>query len=483
MQTNVNFWNVQFGPDDAKGDDLLKSYFVKIPEYEKLIAGDKRYVIGRKGTGKTAVCEYIKQQCEENSMWFCKHLSLRNFPLSDIRELEDRSYRDKSKFVPAWYFLILVEIASMISDDNGAGSFDDVIEIREFIEMNFPSKTGFVDTISQLKANKSKVRIMLSWLEGSDEDSTSTQQNITVHYQKACEILEEKIRKVSSSSMYFIFLDELDEGYRAGDTSLRLLLLALLRAVENLSLSFTQSHLNVRPVLALRSDIFDNLEDNDLNKLDDYIIRLQWLAIGKHSYSLKDIIEHRIAASFDGSPIQYHWRTIAKENDRNIPRAAGDSLWKYMNNRTFERPRDIIKFLKFCQDIKGQGLLDFNTVSHAERNYSDWFYREIKDEINSHLPVWKEAMNCISRVGTARIRSSDVLIEKFVAEPKIKRWMEDNRKEPIEILELLFEFSVIGNINNNGHWIFKYKNSDITFNQDASIIIQFGLVKKLALKL
>lgn len=53
--------------------------------------------------------------------------------------------------------------------------------------------------------------------------------------------------------------------------------LSLLRAIEDMSIEFRDMNINFRPLLALRADIFDGLEDNDLNKLDDYVIRLKWV--------------------------------------------------------------------------------------------------------------------------------------------------------------------------------------------------------------
>ena len=58
-----------------------------------------------------------------------------------------------------------------------------------------------------------------------------------------------------------------------------------------------KNNMNCIPVTALRSDIFDNLEDNDLNKLDDYVLRLNWTTDENAPWSLKKIAEKRIEAT------------------------------------------------------------------------------------------------------------------------------------------------------------------------------------------
>lgn len=35
----------------------------------------------------------------------------------------------------------------------------------------------------------------------------------------------------------------------------------------------------------------------------------------------------------------------------------------------------------------------------AEGDYSDWFYREFRDEVQSHLPIWQESTQAIMKLG------------------------------------------------------------------------------------
>lgn len=51
----ISFSDVDWGEDEAKNDESLERYFVEFPEYEKVLDGKKRYIIGRKGTGKSAI--------------------------------------------------------------------------------------------------------------------------------------------------------------------------------------------------------------------------------------------------------------------------------------------------------------------------------------------------------------------------------------------------------------------------------------------
>lgn len=474
-----NFCDVQWGQDEAKGDDDLRDYFVPFPEFDSVKKGECRYVIGRKGTGKTAVIEKIRQEAEDNPLCFYSTLTLRDFPVHDLKDLRDKSYRDKSQYVPAWLFLIYVELAKLIVEDNGAEPRDVVEEINDFLVTNGLSDSiGFAETVTILKKTESKVKVLAKWLEGEKAKSSSVQTEVVVHYNKVVGVLFEKIAKVISESEYWLFMDELDEGYRSGDQSLRLILLALLRAVEDSALAMKSKGLKYRPLLVLRSDIFDRLEDNDLNKLDDFVIRLKWFSKeDAGEYYLKNIPSARIKSSLRVGSAD-PWSSVVDDGDKNLPPRVL-SIWHYMANRTYERPRDIIKFLKYCKKQNKGGLLSFDDVKNAESKYSDWLYHEIRDEIHSYLPCWREALQCLTRIGSGKLKLSD-FVQKLNEDRGVSKWMSDENHTPEEIVEILFDFGVIGNLDGK-RWLFKYKDDDLAWNPDMDLIVHFGLNKKLRL--
>lgn len=482
MNKPNNYWQISWGSDEAKGDVRLPEYFVPIPEYKNLIAGEYRYIIGRKGTGKTAICEQIKNEATDNPLWFYRYLSLRDFPASIVRSLGDKHYRDKSKYVPIWKFLILIEISKMILDDNGV--FDNEVknEIRSFLELNFPCDFSFVDVLKILDKKNSSLSVKYNWLNGSTSKTHGVESVANIHYQKISAKLTEIINKISTDSTYFLVIDELDEGYKAGEPNLRLILLALLRAVEDSKIELNFSQINYRPILALRSDIFDRLEDNDLNKLDDYVIRLKWYSSKEELCSLNDIVNARISASLNLDKDSDHWHKFVNDLDPNLPYHT-TTLWKYITNRTFERPRDIIKFLKYCSKIPGKGMLHFDDVYRAELKYSDWFYRELRDELHSHLPVWKETLDCITRVGSGIINDNTKLIDEFKKDFQIVEHVNNNNLCFDDLVRIMFDFGLLGNLNDKGTWLFKYKDDDLVYNPSQKLIVHFGFSKKLKLKM
>lgn len=473
----ISFSDVDWGEDEAKNDESLERYFVEFPEYEKVLDGKKRYIIGRKGTGKSAILQKLRLQAKKDPTAFFTDISLRDFPLNDFKALGDRSLQDKSKYVSAWKFLILTELVNLIVQDNSVENSIELELLKKFVNDNFPDGISIAETISKLRQNENKISIVLSILSGEYSSLTGTETTAQIHFNKAVKTLENLFTHIASDSTYFLLIDELDEGFQSKNSNLSLVILSLLRATDEIFNFLKKYEIHCIPVLVLRSDIFDNLEDNDLNKIDDYVLRLNWTTDESDPWSLKQIAEKRIAATlklqFPNFVTSDYWGLIADNN--SVPKG----LWQYICVLTFSRPRDIIKLLKYCSSSIQSSKLTLSDVQKVEITYSNWFYREFRDEIQSFLPCWKEALNCISEVAKGKEKTEE-LINRFKTNGAIMAWCKDNNKMPIDVLKVLFNYSVVGCINDSGRWIFKYKDDYFEFMPSYPYYcVHYGFCRKL----
>jgi len=66
---------------EAKLED--NKYFYNLSEAKQILNGEKLFIIDRKGSGKSAICEYIVNQNQHNI--FSQKLSFKNFPFNDCK--------------------------------------------------------------------------------------------------------------------------------------------------------------------------------------------------------------------------------------------------------------------------------------------------------------------------------------------------------------------------------------------------------------
>ena len=89
------------------------------------------------------------------------------------------------------------------------------------------------------------------------------------------------------------------------------------------------------------------------------------------------------------------------------------------------------------------------------------------------------ALNCISEVAQGK-EKIEVLIERFEENDEVRTWCSENKRLPIDVLKILFDYSVIGCINDRGRWIFKYKDDYFEFMPSyLYYCVHYGFCRKL----
>ncbi|MGZ8916333.1 MAG: P-loop ATPase, Sll1717 family [Methylobacter sp.] len=97
---------------EAKREDSER-YFYFINEIKQISSGKKSFVIGRKGSGKTAINEYLFNTQNTKDI-FAKTLSFTDFPYNQLYELKDMRYSQKSEYISIWKYIIYSSICEMM---------------------------------------------------------------------------------------------------------------------------------------------------------------------------------------------------------------------------------------------------------------------------------------------------------------------------------------------------------------------------------
>lgn len=463
---------------DARLEDM-KRYFYNNEEVKAILENKKCYVIGRKGTGKTAICEYlIKSQTNKR---FAEKLGFKNFPFNDLYSLSNQKFTQQNKYITLWKYLIYTTIAKMMSKNERIDS-----KIREELLKIYPendykqlsrkvsewTSVGFgidvLGTGGSLNLERQPSKNKISWIEKVD-------------------ILEDLIAKYCDDSSYFVVFDELDEDYReiTRDENLsqyQNLLVGLFKAVQDVKSIFVNTDHNIMPVVFLRDDIYAILNDPDKNKWSDLKINIEW-----ESQSLKKLITYRIAQDARNSKLQNSfedaWYSIFTRNA--IP--CGDKQAKHIDSFEFIqrstqlRPRDFIKYIQACcveALSKKEQYISVETIKHVDRAFSLYLKDEIIDEVYPLLPEIDLMFQILSNIRKQLLPVSEFInhYQDYIQQGTITQ--ATNYKY---VLEVLFNFSVIGNENKfkKGRHYFKYLQTNMTFNNDENIVIHRGLFKAL----
>jgi Cdc6-like AAA superfamily ATPase len=464
----ISRWSIE-----AKEEDNDR-YFFHFADVNLIENGRRNYVIGRKGTGKTAIAEHIHSQ--QSSNIFAKSLSFADFPFNILYECADKEYTPPNQYITIWEYVIYACICSMMATNheisktspvNLANVFD--VDIEKALSRSIKTITspGFGINILGVGATK----------------SPGVQTDIRQGWKDKVDGIRDFIRKYIDNSVYYILFDALDEDYKdvlEPDRKQKYfeLLVGLFKAAQNVRFSTDNLQAKIIPVVFIRDDIFDLCRDPDKNKWLDRSITLKW-----DVNSLESLIAFRIARAHqeDASATSFDktWRTIFQSTTIRTNRRyqRNEEAFKFMLRSTFYRPRDIISYVRECAAIarqRGLSKISSEIIKQADEAQSEYMRREVIDEMHSIVDDVGEILDLFSEM-----RKAILPIEEF-RDTYEEFYSRASRKSPLtasEILKLLYHFNVIGNVTTGNHQVFAYSANKKTINFRENVCVHRGLLK------
>lgn len=466
LQEITDGWNIEAKQESTE-------YFYSTGESQELLNGKKYFVIGRKGTGKTAIAEHIASQNDE--IHFSEKLSFKNFPFNYLYALENTRYTAPNQYITIWKYLVYSSICKMMIRNESIDA-DIVDKLRKI----YPDDVhvSLARMVEEWTATDFGVELFGCGLSGRREIKPKQE----LSWIEKCDILEDVIKEYIDESYYYVIIDELDEDYREFEsnedraTYLKLLT-SLFKAVQDIRITFKQKE-HVFPIIFLRTDIYTLLKDSDKNKWRSFKVDMDWT-----EEKIKKMLTHRIsvAAETQYSSFNDAWNLLfhpapVQMGNQNRNRM---SKFDFITRSTHLRPRDYIQYLIECANStlsKNQSTISSETVKAVDDLFSDYLRDEIVDEVYSVMPEINEVFEILSQIRKQTFSPNEFVdaYESYVSTSRIQNRGAEN------ILRMLFEFSIIGNQpKSHKQAIFKYQTVRARFNFRENIMIHRGLYKAL----
>ncbi len=471
-KNKVSLANVDTFGDVAAEDDAVLDYFLATDAVQKISSGDAFLVLGRKGTGKTAIARYFT---EKESATLSRSLNLRGYPWAVHSSRIDRGASDIEAYVSSWRYLIAVQLASLVLAQNYIYESQEAKSLYNFLKENYGEVTPKLSDILRPKRIKlSKLSfmpaVMGNQLGGVDLERKKGDLNFGVELDALSTAIISDVVSVSAlnnMSTVGLHFDELDQGLSSLDDKRKEMLIGLILAARAIKRETESSTLKLNPIIYLRTDIWDELQFSDKNKISETLTyHLAW-----DGDSLKKLIEVRLESKI-GSKLM--WEDI---EDGELMRGS-QSKWNHVLARTFLRPRDVIKFMNsiLAQAKKRPGhptIITNKDIVNSRDEYSSYLKSELDDEIRPHWEQWDKALQACSAIAT-------ITFDKEDFEREFKSRIKDEDFTSNEALATLYQFSVIGYQRRSGYggssWSFQYADPESGWdNQSNRFKVHLGL--------
>ncbi|MEB0263612.1 MULTISPECIES: P-loop ATPase, Sll1717 family [unclassified Mucilaginibacter] len=479
---------IDFGDIDGLYDPNISEYFIDDNYWEQLVEGRKFFVIGRKGTGKSAIYNWIHaQQGDKGTL--VSNLSFKTFPFEKFLQLTDDDFSRPNQYQSIWRNIILSEIAKHIIIDEKSSINDDYIQIRSYVGYKFG--TDLNDLHKKVTKQTTKTTSGL-FLQGSGIGYTSETAkdlgdeltNITLINAQLEQLIKGYL-KTSSTSSYIIQFDQLDDNYTTyikNDHYFQSII-SLFKVVYDLNQTFHQISVPVKIICYLRSDIFYEINNYDAEsaRWDQFKLQLNWAIINRSDWdnpALLKLLNSRIKRSLVDIKDQNPFFKIF--NPTNISllnnNSSKQSVFAYMVKKSLHRPRDIVQFcIKIQEDARKWKKLNVKNILDAEKEYSSWLLGELANEFGPLVLDKSKLYEFLRNLGESHI-SFNVFRSKYAPyENKIGLDAE-------QLLKLLYRLGIIFNVNKtlkHTEYFSVIRNEKSSYNSSLNILLHPGFNKGL----
>jgi hypothetical protein len=449
------FQRTDFGNPDALYDINLESYFLDQNYWREIIESEKFYVIGRKGTGKSAIYKWLYSQ-QINKESIIENLSFNSFPFEKLLKLSDDDFTRPNQYQSIWKYIILTELCKLIKiDQRDREMSDSLLEILQYIDFRFGNNLQDLHSTITSKVNKTTSGLKFQGLgisSSSDKSNSfilSESDNITEINKRLQLLIFEYLNH--SNLSYYLQFDQLDDNYTLYVKNRKYFeaIISLFKVIYDLNNSLKSVTNKCKVIAYLRSDIYKNFPsvDADSAKFNYHTFKIVWhvkeLLVDNNS-RLKEMINLRIKNS---TKTGYYdpFQILFKSENINL-RGAGDRLldpFSYILNRSLYRPRDIVQFcIQIQEAIARIGVLNYKTIINAERFYSQWLLDELANEISPLLSApAKNLYSFLRKLGTQQF-SLDDFRSLFIYEHLDEKFSNTSR----ELLKNLYELGIVSNV-------------------------------------
>ena len=427
------------GHPDALQDNHLLDYFVPTKEFDDAVEGRRSIFIGRRGAGKSANFQAIRDELNERTRTFTAAIAPDDFELETISHFLERSYsfvNPKFVFQSTWNYILLSEILRSVAENS------DLLYV-------LPPDSTRSNLYTYYQTNRERLNLdfgtrLISILTDAATTGTSGGEDIT-DAQEALKSIRDyqiarRLRQFAEQEdiTFHVIADDLDKNWRPDSQQSIDLLIGLITEADNLQ-RFFRGRLKI--VMFLREDIYDILTqyDDDLPKRN--ILRMEWTRA-----NLKHLIAERLAriAEQENLSDDATWSAIFAHNVGGIPAP------EYILSRALPRPRDVLDFCQKSIDQaqrNGHDTVTEQDILDGEYSFSEGVFWSITTEFRGLYPglqdVLIEFAGVQEEMGWGEFEEiANRAIEKN--QERMSKWVGIHGITPLFLSEILFKVGVIG---------------------------------------
>ncbi|MBQ8847746.1 MAG: hypothetical protein IJ003_02240 [Candidatus Gastranaerophilales bacterium] len=446
-------------------DEFLKSCFLETPEYNELcdFKNRKMILLGRTGTGKTALLNEIKNKVDyyipiKPDMFAMQYIASVPF----VKRLVDEGINLDILYKFLWLHEIISQIIKNYFSYQKKKFLDELIKmVKDVGRLNQLKKyvdeydgVFFDEGISEKITNELQSHV--ATVVGSDiaklEGKLSDTQRQEIQIKASQYINKKQISQlkniISIFKEYFsnnrqkkivVVIDNLDDKWVESNSKYKLID-ALLTAMKEFS-----DIINLKILIAMRADLLAKtceVTKRQNEKDGSFTLKLDW-----NPQMLEELLNKRVAHLF---AYKYKKQTNLTFKDIFKINVKGTTALNYIVDRSMMRPRDLISFVNLCLiEADGKTTITEENILSAELNYKKERLQALDHEWSNIYGNIEGYINILYHLGN-KFKYMDLINNKYN-----------------EISEMIFEYFKDCDMQLKND--FKYSESQTSYAREQNI--------------
>lgn len=436
----------------------LPGYYLETDAYQRVTRGEARVVVGRKGSGKTAIFYRSRERFRRNKNHVVLDLKPEGYQFRKLRDSVLSLVQEGTQehlVMAFWEYVLYLELCNKLleMDKERQARDPNLHELYQKLSSRYAADEYVVEGDFSDRLNRLAVAIAERYAEkfGQAAQTILVEAEITqLLYRHDLSELKGLVKEyVKEKDEVWVLIDNIDKGWPSrGIEPLDVLIIrTLLEATRKIERDLGRDEVVAHTIVFLRNDVYELILEDTPDRGKESRVGVDWL----DGDLLRELIRLRLVNSGLPSDKDFDdlWRMIC------APLVNGEESSQYLIDRCLMRPRALIDLINHCRSVAvnlRHSKIEQDDIKKGLALYSDDLVSEVNLEIRDVMP---EAENLLYHfIGGKKIISQTDL--------EILLLMEGRETESIaDLLLLLYWHGALGLVWQDGHVEYIY---DVNYN-------------------
>lgn len=377
----------------------LENYYLQTDQYLRASRGEVNLVVGRKGSGKTALFIRLRDTTRDDKRNIVVDLKPESYQLLKLKDeiLEHLAEGSKQHLVTAfWEYLILLEVTyKLLEKDRNYHRFNhNITELYDRLENIYKGSEGLAEGDFSERIMQLSQRLSENYASKFQENENKiTGQNLTeLLYTHDLKALKETLSLyLEHKHDVLVLFDNLDKSWSTigVDSTDAITLRCLIDASRKVERDMQKRGHKFRCIVFVRNDVYQHLMANSPDYGKEMRATLDW----SDTDLLRELLRLRLISNlgheFGEASFQDIWAGISESH------VFGEETSSFVIDRSLMRPRNVLKLFSharaFAVNFRKEKI-DQEDFLKGLKTYSQDLLIELDRELSDVFPEAKDLL-------------------------------------------------------------------------------------------